>query len=207
MPTPSKKKRPAARRKVAESPGDRNRKPTVALPPTAKKSGKVRRKTRRKADADADAFASCIEITSAGFRKALRQQLRSAKLDTGAMPAVAADTVYYLLTEPQMRELHREFGKMLKKWARSMKLAAVGYMPEVFDCDDYTWCFKAFASLRALKLNQETGRGTNRPAGFAIGVAWGVFPGEGAHAVWFFDPQSGKATPASDVESLSLIVA
>ncbi len=76
-----------------------------------------------------DLFASCLVINRGGFRKAPRQHLRVTSHDTRAMPAVAAGGTYYLLTEPQVRELHLESGKVLKKWARSTRLLALGPMP------------------------------------------------------------------------------
>ncbi|MGE0435269.1 MAG: lectin MOA-related protein [Planctomycetota bacterium] len=194
--------------------------------PAGKHTKKAKKKTAARSRArKPDVFESCVEITADGFRRELRRELRAAGLDHNAMPEVAADTIYYLLNARQMDVLHREFHAAMTKWARAIRLAELTYRDEVFDCDDFTWCFKAFASMRALKVNQDTGRHLRRPAGFAVGVAWGVFPGEGPHAVnwylraneaddgtltgkslWFFDPQSGRTTAAADVESLVLIV-
>lgn len=70
------------------------------------------------------------------------------------------------------------------------------YISEIYDCDDFAWRFKAFATQTALS--------NRKPAAYAVGVIW-RWPdeaGEGGHAYnWvltldgglrFIEPQNGS---------------
>ncbi|MCB1054963.1 MAG: lectin MOA-related protein [Acidobacteria bacterium] len=82
------------------------------------------------------------------------------------------DEYYEAITDPQAKSIYGHSG-----------LSGFSYVPEVFDCDDYSYVYKAQASKDAWSSRPEFG--------YAVGVLFGA-NANGAHAVnVFIDPKGG----------------
>lgn len=116
------------------------------------------------------------------LRVIVMDQLRG-KLDS-SFQFYSADDKYYLPPMDDVREIVGESHLEMQEWRE-----------EVFDCDDFSIVLKANFAQAAYK------DGKRRPP-FALGIAWGMVEGEGAHAfnwvldeyerLWFIEPQTDE---------------
>jgi hypothetical protein len=131
-------------------------------------------------------------LTGADLTQLFKSAWPDATIDSNSFRQ--ADTDYELLDTSRAGVIYADSGLSSYKW-----------IPDVFDCDDFSYVYKAQACRQAYADNQATGNAVVRS--YALGVIWGR-SANSAHAVNVFvdytgsvkvlEPQNGSIVDAAD---------